>query len=347
MPRSSRNIFLSSSRHVGDLRFDRRADRHHRALSFLGVRHTPSAAGLPSPSPRRWRRTSSASSSAGTAAARPRALPSTDRRCAPACPRRARAWTFFSAATSRTASLSPVGLRHLGVLGDLLLDRVEVGERELGVDGLDVATPGRPCPRRAPRSRPRSSARRARSRRSRGCWRGTCCPGPRPSTRRRPGRRCRRTRPRPARPSAAARSPAIASSRGSGTGDDADVRLDGAERIVLGRDAGLGERVEQGGLADVRQADDAALHVISCRTGTSGSRRLFRFRLFLAAAFTGASFFGRLGSSSRPASVLSGMQLLHRALQVARRASAAAPASARSIAWSIAALSSADGFCST
>ena len=39
---------------------------------------------------------------------------------------------------------------------------------------------------------------------------------------------------------------------------DADVRLDGAERIVLGRDAGLGERVEQGGLADVRQSDDAA-----------------------------------------------------------------------------------------
>ena len=41
--------------------------------------------------------------------------------------------------------------------------------------------------------------------------------------------------------------------------DDADVRLDRAEGIVLGRDAGLGEGVEQGGLADVRQADDAAL----------------------------------------------------------------------------------------
>src|SRR3954467_4356002 len=35
--------------------------------------------------------------------------------------------------------------------------------------------------------------------------------------------------------------------------DDADVRLDRAERVVLGRDAGLGERVEEGGLADVRQ----------------------------------------------------------------------------------------------
>ena len=41
--------------------------------------------------------------------------------------------------------------------------------------------------------------------------------------------------------------------------DDADVGLDGAERIVLGGDAGLGQRVEQGGLADVGQADDAAL----------------------------------------------------------------------------------------
>ncbi|KGD42250.1 hypothetical protein DO70_6530 [Burkholderia pseudomallei] len=40
--------------------------------------------------------------------------------------------------------------------------------------------------------------------------------------------------------------------------DDADVRLDRAERIVLGGDAGLRQRVEQGGLADVGQADDAA-----------------------------------------------------------------------------------------
>jgi hypothetical protein len=40
--------------------------------------------------------------------------------------------------------------------------------------------------------------------------------------------------------------------------DHADVRLDGAERIVFSRDAGLGQGVEQGGLADVGQADDAA-----------------------------------------------------------------------------------------
>ena len=40
--------------------------------------------------------------------------------------------------------------------------------------------------------------------------------------------------------------------------DDPDVRLDRAERIVLGGDARLRQRIEQGGLADVRQADDAA-----------------------------------------------------------------------------------------
>jgi hypothetical protein len=40
--------------------------------------------------------------------------------------------------------------------------------------------------------------------------------------------------------------------------DDADIRLDGAERIVLSRDARLGERVEQRGLADIGQTDDTA-----------------------------------------------------------------------------------------
>ena len=43
--------------------------------------------------------------------------------------------------------------------------------------------------------------------------------------------------------------------------DDADIGLDGAERIVLRRDAGLGQRVEQGGFADVGQADDAAFQM--------------------------------------------------------------------------------------
>ena len=40
--------------------------------------------------------------------------------------------------------------------------------------------------------------------------------------------------------------------------DDADRRIDGAERVVLSGDAGLGQRVEQGGLANVGQTDDSA-----------------------------------------------------------------------------------------
>ena len=46
---------------------------------------------------------------------------------------------------------------------------------------------------------------------------------------------------------------------------DADVRLDGAERIVFGGDSGLGQGIEQGGLADIRQTHDPALqtHVSS------------------------------------------------------------------------------------
>ena len=40
--------------------------------------------------------------------------------------------------------------------------------------------------------------------------------------------------------------------------DNADVGLDGAEGIILCSDARLGQRIEQGGFADVGQADDAA-----------------------------------------------------------------------------------------
>jgi hypothetical protein len=40
---------------------------------------------------------------------------------------------------------------------------------------------------------------------------------------------------------------------------DADVRVDGAERIVLRRDLRARQRIEERGLADVRQSDDAAL----------------------------------------------------------------------------------------
>ena len=42
-----------------------------------------------------------------------------------------------------------------------------------------------------------------------------------------------------------------------GHGHHADVRLDGAERIVGALRARVGDGVEQGGLADVRQPDNA------------------------------------------------------------------------------------------
>ena len=41
-----------------------------------------------------------------------------------------------------------------------------------------------------------------------------------------------------------------------GNGDDADVGLDGGERVVGGKTAFVGERGEQRGLAHVGQADD-------------------------------------------------------------------------------------------
>ena len=47
--------------------------------------------------------------------------------------------------------------------------------------------------------------------------------------------------------------------------DLADVRLDGAERIIRRlRRRGLRERIEEGRLADIRQADDAAFEAHEC-----------------------------------------------------------------------------------
>ena len=53
---------------------------------------------------------------------------------------------------------------------------------------------------------------------------------------------------------------------------DADVGLDGAEGVVGSFDAGFGQRVEEGGFADVGQADDAALecHGVSFLLGGVG-----------------------------------------------------------------------------
>jgi len=49
--------------------------------------------------------------------------------------------------------------------------------------------------------------------------------------------------------------------------DDPDVRLYRAKRVVLRRNAGLGQRIEQGGLADIRQTDDSAFetHDVRCK----------------------------------------------------------------------------------
>jgi hypothetical protein len=65
--------------------------------------------------------------------------------------------------------------------------------------------------------------------------------------------------------------------------DDADVRLDRAERIVLGRDARLGEGVEESGLADVGQAHDAAFEAhegLRAGPGQSATR-------YFSGAYTG------------------------------------------------------------
>ena len=43
---------------------------------------------------------------------------------------------------------------------------------------------------------------------------------------------------------------------GVGDGDNADVGVDGAESVVIGGNAGVGDGVEEGGLADVRQSDN-------------------------------------------------------------------------------------------
>ena len=44
---------------------------------------------------------------------------------------------------------------------------------------------------------------------------------------------------------------------------DADIRLDGAKRIVCGLRARVGDGIKQGAFADVRQPYNSKLHVIS------------------------------------------------------------------------------------
>ena len=84
----------------------------------------------------------------------------------------------------------PVALGRLAPLGHLVLDRLQVGQRELQLDHPQVLQ--RVGRDRGRRRRRRPAARRRR-RRPRGCWPGSGCPGPRPCWPPRPGRRCRRT----------------------------------------------------------------------------------------------------------------------------------------------------------
>src|SRR5690606_25424382 len=83
--------------------------------------------------------------------------------------------------------------------------------------------------------------------------------------------------------------------------DDAHVGLDGAERVVLGRDARFRQCIEQGGLADVGQSDDAAFHG-GFRSGprSGAPRRLFYPPVAgaLAASSTASPWRASIDSSS-------------------------------------------------
>ena len=78
---------------------------------------------------------------------------------------------------------------------------------------------------------------------------------------------------------------------------DADIRIDGAERVVLGRDAGAGQRIEERGLADVRQADDAAADAHYC--SAAGGAVWSRFMIFSAPSVR------RRGNSATASSIAS------------------------------------------
>ena len=123
---------------------------------------------------------------------------------------------LWTAASTGARSLLQPGL--LLQPGQRLVDGLQVGQDQLGVDRLDVVLAARPGPRRAPRPGRRRRGSPGRSRRPRGCWRGTCCPGPAPSLapRTMPGDVDEAT-PSPARPSRAGRARPARRSRASGT----------------------------------------------------------------------------------------------------------------------------------
>ena len=260
MPRSARNSFLSSSARSAICASMAALIATTGAPSFAAYALTLLEQLAPSPSRPRWRRTSWASWSAGTAAAAPRAPPWTDPRCAPGVRRRAPSAPCSSAATRRTASFSPVVCATLANL-EICFSTASRSASASSVLIVSMSETGSTLP--ATWITFGSSKQRT-----------TCAMA---SVSR---MLARNLLPRPSPFDAPATSPAMSTNSTiagttfsgfsiAGEGiearighlDDADVRLDGAERIVLRRDAGLGERVEQGGLADVGQADDAALQL--------------------------------------------------------------------------------------
>ena len=104
--------------------------------------------------------------------------------------------------------------------------------------------------------------------------------------------------------------------------DDADVGLDGAERIVLGRDAGLGQRVEEGGLADVGQADDAAFEAhgrLRGNPGRSATRDFSRRLHWVAPTFREGRSVTQLQTLAPHARDLGGGLMVRRLLPSAAR----------------------------
>ena len=160
--------------------------------------------------------------------------------------------------TMRCASLSPPARASFSTFDDLLVDRREIGERELGVDRLDVGRPDRPCPPTCTTLSILEAAHDVRDRI------GLADVGEELVAEalalRRAGDEPRDVDELDGRGNHLLRL-RDRRERGEprvGHFDDADVRLDRAERIVLRGDARLGQRVEQRRLADVGQPDDAA-----------------------------------------------------------------------------------------
>ncbi len=81
------------------------------------------------------------------------------------------------------------------------------------------------------------------------------------------------------------------------------VRLDGAEGIVLRRDAGLGQRIEECRLADVGQADDAAFEAHGFPWEAGGAGRVLIF--CVAAGYSPRASIGQASRARSNASSIS------------------------------------------